>query len=208
MTTGILVTILILSLLGIAAIVFYLWRHQWHLGGHVAASTDVRTEAQREVDVNVDHIFNDAFREELRNHGRLYFDKIVGENAMFLQQDLRLTSSQINEYMKKEISTKLAETFANYEQSMKDAQAVALDTIQKTMRAAEEQRDILNKQTQELLEAEKQRAVQHFEDNMADIVNHYLAEAFGNQLSLEDQLGYIVGEMEANKEAMKQDMQA
>jgi hypothetical protein len=76
------------------------------------------------------------------------------------------------------------------------------------MRAAETQRAALEKQTQELLVAEKERAMKHFEDNMADIVNHYLAEAFGNQVSLEDQLGYIVGEMEANKEAMKQDMHA
>ena len=42
---------------------------------------------------DVEHIFNDEFREELRNRGRLHFEKIIGENAMFLQQDLRLTTS-------------------------------------------------------------------------------------------------------------------
>jgi hypothetical protein len=203
MTTGVLLMILAVSLVGIAAVGWFLWRghHKDAKKGPKGASSDVRTEAQKDIDENVDHIFNDEFREELRNHGRLYFDKIIGENAMFLQQDLRLTSSQLNEYMKKEINTKLQEAFGSYEQSMKDAQAVA-------MRAAETQRAALEKQTQELLVAEKERAMKHFEDNMADIVNHYLAEAFGNQVSLEDQLGYIVGEMEANKEAMKQDMHA
>src|SRR6476620_6961519 len=70
---------------------------------------------------DVEHIFNDEFREELRNRGRLHFEKIIGENAMFLQQDLRLTTSQLNEYMKQEITKTLQEEFAKYEQSIEDA---------------------------------------------------------------------------------------
>src|SRR5215469_5665510 len=54
-----------------------------------------------------EHIFDDKFREELRNRGRLHFEKIIGENAMFLQQDLRLTTSQLNDYMKQEITRTL-----------------------------------------------------------------------------------------------------
>src|SRR5579875_900507 len=50
------------------------------------------------------HLFNKEFREELRNRGRLRFEKIIDENAMFLKQDLDMTISQLNEYMKKEIS--------------------------------------------------------------------------------------------------------
>src|ERR1700746_1446718 len=71
-------------------------------------------------DADVEHIFNDEFREELRNRGRLHFEKIIGENAMFLQQDLRLTTSQLNEYMKAEITRKLREEFDKYEQSIMD----------------------------------------------------------------------------------------
>src|ERR1700755_3282375 len=56
---------------------------------------------------DVEHIFNEEFREELRNRGRLHFEKILGENAMFLQQDLRLTTSQLNEYMKGEVTREL-----------------------------------------------------------------------------------------------------
>src|ERR1044072_7818753 len=70
-------------------------------------------EAMAEKDV--EHIFNEKFREELRNRGRLHFEKILGENAMFLQQDLRLTTSQLNEYMKDQISKDLKDAFANYE---------------------------------------------------------------------------------------------
>src|ERR1044072_3204943 len=59
---------------------------------------------QQEAEEDVEHICNQDFREELRTRGRLRFEKILGENAMFRQQDLRLTTSQLNDYMKGEIS--------------------------------------------------------------------------------------------------------
>jgi hypothetical protein len=204
MVTAILIIIMAVSLAGFGVLVGYLIHARPRA---VKGNKAVATQKQyAEMAEDVEHIFTQEFREELRNHGRLYFDKIINENAMFLQQDLRLTSSQLNDYMKKEISSKLQESFGAYEQSMKDAQAAALDAMQKTMRATEEQREAMIKRTEELVVAEKDRAVKKFEANMADIVNHYLADAFGNQLSLQDQVGYILGEMEANKEAMKQDM--
>src|SRR5712691_5444000 len=62
----------------------------------------VKGELEQSAREDVEHIFNNEFREELRNRGRLHFEKIIGENAMFLQQDLRLTTSQLNDFMKQE----------------------------------------------------------------------------------------------------------
>jgi hypothetical protein len=156
---------------------------------------------------DVEHIFNDEFREELRNRGRLHFEKIIGENAMFLQQDLRLTTSQLNEYMKTEITQKLEEEFAKYEQSITDAKQMALDSISKTQEAIEQQRDLMGQQIMKQIEAEKQHLVKRFEENMADIVNHYVLAAIGDQIDLNDQLEFILSDIEANKEAILQDLQ-
>ena len=155
---------------------------------------------------DVEHIFNEEFREELRNRGRLHFEKIIGENAMFLQQDLRLTTSQLNEYMKAEITRKLQEEFDKYEQSIMDAKQLAIDSIQKTNQAIEDQRQILSDQVRQQIDAEKAQFIKRFEDNTADIINHYIMLAIGNQIPLSDQLEYILGEMEANKEAMLEDI--
>lgn len=155
---------------------------------------------------DIEHIFNEEFREELRNRGRLHFEKIIGENAMFLQQDLRLTTSQLNEYMKSEITQKLQEEFVKYEQSITDAKQLALDSINKTQEAIEEQRKIMGAQLLQQIEAEKQRIVKRFEDNMADIVNHYVLLAIGDQIDLNDQLEFILSDLEANKEAMIKDL--
>jgi hypothetical protein len=155
---------------------------------------------------DVEHIFNDQFREELRNRGRLHFEKIIGENAMFLQQDLRLTTSQLNDYMKQEITSKLQEEFAKYEQSINDAKQLAMDSIQKTNAAVDEQRRTLSVQVQKEFIDEKTRLIRQFEVNMAEIINHYVLAAIGNQIDLNDQLEFILGDLEANKKAIIEDI--
>jgi hypothetical protein len=157
-------------------------------------------------DEDVEHIFNSEFREELRNQGRLHFEKIIGENAMFLQQDLRLTTSQLNEYMKTEITNKLKEEFARYEESIMDAKQLAIDSIQKTNTAIDEQRQIMSQEVQKEIIAEKQQVIKRFEANMTDIINHYVLAAIGNQIDLSDQLEYILGELDTNKAAIIEDI--
>ena len=101
MSVGILIIILLLIAGGLVVALWYV------LKGHGDPSH--QKHVQKRSDMNdtaadaAEHIFNDEFREELRNRGRLHFEKIIGENAMFLQQDLRLTTSQLNDYMKQEI---------------------------------------------------------------------------------------------------------
>ncbi len=161
---------------------------------------------EKRAEQDVEHIFNNEFREELRNRGRLHFEKIIGENAMFLQQDLRLTTSQLNEYMKGEITTKLNEEFTKYQQSITDAKQLAIDSINKTQKAIEEQRVVMSTQLSEELAKEKARLIKRFEENMADIVNHYVLSAIGDQIDLNDQLEYILSELETNKAAIIQDI--
>jgi hypothetical protein len=155
---------------------------------------------------DVEHIFNDEFREELRNRGRLHFEKILGENAMFLQQDLRLTTSQLNDYMKDQISNDLKDAFANYESAISDAKQLAVESIEKTKQTIDEQRSALTSQLEKEVADEKARRIKRFDDNMADVVNHYVLASIGNQIDLNDQLEYILGELEANKQAILEDV--
>ncbi|MDB5164286.1 MAG: hypothetical protein JWS12_904 [Candidatus Saccharibacteria bacterium] len=155
---------------------------------------------------DVEHIFNEEFREELRNRGRLHFEKIIGENAMFLQQDLRLTTSQLNDYMKQEITHTLQEEFAKYEESISDAKQLAQQAIEKTTTALDQQRQLMSHQLDQQLQDQKAQMLARFEANMADIVNHYVLAAIGNQIDLSDQLEYILGDLETNKQAMIEDL--
>jgi hypothetical protein len=55
-------------------------------------------------------------------------------------------------------------------------------------------------------QANKDRILAQFEKDMAGIVNHYVIQAIGNQIDLSDQLEYILSEMEANKQAILEDI--
>jgi hypothetical protein len=168
----------------------------------------------KEVDIagaaeqDIEHIFNNEFREELRNRGRLHFEKIIGENAMFLQQDLRLTTSQLNEYMKGEIRGELEKEFKKYEESISSAKELAVDAIKKTQDVIEVQRATLEKRMNEQAFEEKQRIMATFEKDMADIINHYLLAAIGSQLDLTVQLDYIFQYLEQNKQAIIEDIRS
>jgi hypothetical protein len=176
-----------------------------HLKRSTAAQKSIE-DFQDEAEKDVEHIFNEEFREELRNRGRLHFEKILGENAMFLQQDLRLTTSQLNDYMKDQISKDLKDAFANYESAISDAKQLAVESIEKTKQTIDEQRQILGDQLEKEVGEERARRIQRFDQNMADVVNHYVLEAIGNQIDLNDQLEYILGELEAHKKDIIQDV--
>jgi translation initiation factor 6 (eIF-6) len=88
-----------------------------------------------------------------------------------------------------------------------DAKQLAIESIQKTNAAIDEQRQILGQQVQQEIVAEKQHLLKRFEENMADIVNHYVLAAIGNQIDLNDQLEYILADLEANKKAIVEDIQ-
>lgn len=177
-----------------------------HGGGKGHKPKNSSKSLEEGADNQAEHIFNDEFREELRNRGRLHFEKIIGENAMFLQQDLRLTTSQLNEYMKTEITRKLQEEFTKYEESIMDAKQLAVDSIEKTNQAVDEQRKMLGEQLTAQIAQEKAHLINRFEADMAKVVNHYILAAIGDQIDLSDQLGYIIGELEANKKEIIKDI--
>lgn len=199
--------LLILGVLGASGIAF-VWVAVRLGNGISPKKLDSNSPVAKAAEDDVERIFNDEFREELRNRGRLHFEKIIGENAMFLQQDLRLTTSQLNEYMKAEITKKLKEEFAKYEESIMDAKQLAIESIQKTNTAIDEQRSLLSSQLEKEVAEQKARLVQHFEQNMAEIINHYVMSAIGDQIDLGDQLEFILSDLEANKQSILQDIQS
>ena len=174
-------------------------------GGDKKNAIDNLESAAKE---DVEHIFNDDFREELRNRGRLHFEKILGENAMFLQQDLRLTTSQLNEYMKGEISKNLESAFSNYQAAINDAKQLAVESIQKTKNTIDEERGALVDQLKKDIQDERARRIKQFDEHMAEVINHYVLAAIGNQIDLNNQLEYILGELEENKQAILEDIKS
>src|SRR3989344_450634 len=187
----------------LAATLSFIWL-AFRVGSGRSKHPDIALEEAAKGDV--EHIFNNEFREELRNRGRLHFEKIIGENAMFLQQDLRQTTTQLNDYMRAEITRTLQEEFKKYEQSIVDAKQIALDSIEKTVTTIEQQRQLMETQMQTQAQAQRNQIIARFEAQMAAVINHYLMQAIGNQIDLTDQLEFILTELENNKIAIIEDI--
>lgn len=203
MNTGGLILI-IGSLLSAAAA--FIWLAARLDPGHHKSGKLPDIELEKASQKDVEHIFDNEFREELRNRGRLHFEKVIGESAMFLQQDLRQTTSQLNDYMRGEITRTLQDEFKKYEQSITDAKQLAVESIEKTITTIEQQREFLQRQLMTQYENQKNQVIARFETEMAAIINHYILRAIGNQIDLSDQLDYILGELEANKQAILEDV--
>lgn len=194
----------------LSATAAFIWLAMRIKSGPVTSGKDPKTPTSQLIDQaakeDVDHIFNDEFREELRNRGRLHFEKVIGENAVFLQQDLRQTTSQLDDYLKTEITRTLQDEFKKYEQTITEAKQIAADSIEKTVATIEQQRKFLESQMQAQSDAQKARLLARFETEMAGIVNHYIMRAIGNQIDLSDQLEFILTELENNKAAILEDV--
>ena len=223
--------------------------------------------------------FDEYFREELRNRGRWFFEKIISENGELFKQDLdatvakvsndlntRITGqlddtvNEINAYLKEHVTKKMTDQLTENQRLMKEAQDAALETVKSSAKTLEQQhrqlalelqksvadqgmllhsafednktqiqtmRDAqgsalqwLNTSAQALgeqhrqIEATLQKNIVEqqnillnvFESNMARVVEKYVLDAVGDQYDLKAQLPSIIKQMEANKQAMVDDI--
>jgi predicted phage tail protein len=225
------------------------------------------------------HFLDENFREELRNHGRLYFEKVINENARLFKEDLDATIVQvntelkdhvvgrldasivrINDELKEHITKQLDDQFSQYGKMLKDAQDTALQSLSSSAQAVQEQHQQLSatlqksianqnvmatslfeknmaemtatkeaqdaalqtlnssvqavqEQSQKLITTlqeniakQEEALVSAFEGNMARVIEHYLLGALGDQYDLKAQLPAIIQQMETNKQAIADDM--
>lgn len=242
---------------------------------HTASPRDEMTEA-------IEHLFDDEFREELRNRSRAYFERVISENATLFRQDLDATVAHINTELRqyvtrqldiqfteiakanadlqKHMEKRLNEQLAEYGKTIKAAQELALQAVERSAQTLERQHQQLGiaieksvakqdalivgafeqnmaritamKATQDqamqtltrsiqALEQQHQQLgvllqkgvadqeglmIDTFEQNMARIVEHYVQGALGDQFDMKAQLPAIIKQMEANKQAIVDDM--
>jgi predicted phage tail protein len=90
--------------------------------------------------------------------------------------------------------------------AMKDEQAVAIQTIKDSAVALQTQAAQLGETLKKNVEEQENVVLTAFQDNMAQIVEHYLLGALGDQYDLKAQLPSIIKQMDANKDVIIGDM--
>lgn len=145
--------------------------------------------------------FNETFGEELRNHGRWYFEKIISENGDVFKQELRGTLDDIttemkahvsrkldnalsdaNEEIKQYVTSRLDEQLAEHGKLLKESQDAAMKSLNAHVEALEAQHKALDGVLQDNLAKQEAMLLETYKENMAQVND--MKEAQGLALRL------------------------
>jgi predicted phage tail protein len=186
-----------------------------------AISADLKTHTIEELDDTLAKV-----NAELKEHTLKQLDEKFATYGKEMKDAQDATLANLNksaetlEGQYQELTTTIQKSIANqgvmingvFEENMnrmtamKDEQAVAIQTIKDSAKALEEQASSLGETLRKNIEEQENVVVTAFQDNMAQIVEHYLLGALGDQYDLKAQLPSIIKQMEANKDAIIGDM--
>lgn len=138
----------------LATLISFIWV-ALKLGSVNKGGDQPRNTAGEAVNEAVNQAFNDDFREELRQRARQQFEKLMHENAMFLQQDVRVSAAQLDDFMKKEIFSTLQQELAKHHETVTQTRQMLSESVAKS------QTDL---QTQ--LNQEKERRIEPYLRNL------------------------------------------
>ena len=134
--------------------------------------------------------------------------KTLQETAKVSQDQSR----QLYETLEKtatEQATELQQVYKDNTTSLvavKTAQDAALATLTSSVQALQQQHDELRQMLETNVARQEAMLVDAFQTNMAQIVEQYLLGALGEQYDVKAQLPAIIKQLEANKDAIKEDM--
>ncbi len=96
--------------------------------------------------------FDESFRGELRTRGRLYFEKIIDDNAALFKQDLDETIEHVYIDLKDHLTKQLDQQFSDYAATMKQAQDEALKSLEESVKQLQSQHDALGESLKKSIE--------------------------------------------------------
>ncbi len=166
------------------------------------ADTELKAHISKRLDDQI------AENSEIITHAQEEALKSLTGSAQALQQQHK----QVTETLQKNVTDQQALLAAAFEENkagiaaMRQAQEQALQSLAQSVQGLQEQNLQLAQAMQKNVAAQEDALVTAFEENMAQIVEHYLLGALGDQYDLKSQLPSIIKQMEVNKAVIAEDM--
>lgn len=154
-----------------------------------------RNSASEAVNEAMSQAFTEDFREELRQRARQQFEKIIHENAMFLQQDVRVSATKLDEFMKQEIYATLQKELSIHSETVNQTRQMLSESVMKSQA-----------QLREELDKEKDARLKQFDDNLARIAKKYILSAVGDVITTDQQIALIIDNLNAHKAEIIEDV--
>lgn len=187
-----------------AALVSFIWMalkissihsHTSDLASSSGGDSLPKEVVSENVNSAVNQAFTEDFREELRQRARQQFEKLIHENAMFLQQDVRVSAAQLDDFMKKEIVATLQQELAKHHETLNQTKQMLNTSMMQSRQELE--RSIVE---------EKEKRIKDLDDHLPEVVKKYVEEAIGNTINGDQQLALIVDSLNAKKAEIFEDI--
>lgn len=159
------------------------------------SSTQPRNIAGEAVNESIKQAFTDDFGEELRQRARQQFEKLIQENAMYLQQDVRVSATQLNDLMKKEVVDTLKSELNKYHQTIMQTQQMLSDSVAKSQSELRHQ-----------LNQEKDRRIELLDERLATIVKKYILASVGDVITTDQQIALVIDSLNSHKANIVEDI--
>ncbi len=118
-------------------------------------------------------VFDETYREELRERGRIYFEKVIQENAALFKQDLDATIAQVNTELEVHIIRKVDEQLVEHGKAMKEAQDTALQSMHRTTDTISEDTAKFKEELDGSVGAIKTELTEHITKLIDEQMDHY-----------------------------------
>jgi len=127
-------------------------------------------------------------------------------------EGLEAQHAQLNATLQKSIANQSLMIESLFNENMgtitkvKAANEAALQSLNQSLEELKQQNEKLTAALEQKISSQEEAVVKVFEGNMAQIIEHYLLDALSDQYDLKAQLPSIIQQMEANKQAIVDDM--
>lgn len=154
----------------------------------------------------IEDVLSEEFLGQLRNQAQLQLTNTVKAMDQNLQEAMQASYQKLLTDIEGEAAKIINGELEQYRQTLAEARTSAANVSKEAEKQLIEAKESIQKEAQAAIHDEKQQLLEKLDNKLSDIITHYLVEALGEHVDLGSQKDYILSQLEAHKEEIKQDI--
>lgn len=154
----------------------------------------------------IEDVLSEEFLGQLRNQAQLQLNNTVKAMDQNLQEAMQASYQKLLTGIEGEAAKIINGELEQYRQTLAEARTSAANVSKEAEKQLIEAKESIQKEAQAAIHEEKQQLLEKLDNKLSDIITHYLVEALGEHVDLGSQKEYILSQLEAHKEEIKQDI--
>lgn len=202
-STQILIIVLIVVLLGVIAVFWWVYSAVRNIATQVGRY-DHQVDSVENAELS--QVFTEEFKSQLQGKAIARFDEVMKQNSLFLEQDLRLSSAQINKHLEDTIKNTLKVQLEEFQKTIESLKDTTIRSITSTQTLIDARRAEIDDSLQKTMQSEQARMIANMEKHIGQVITRYIKAALGEGIDLNTQTEFVLKALEDHKEEIKKDI--